>query len=146
VESSEREDLQRQVDELVALVASNTKDIDALEVRADSANDRADTSEERVDVLYERVDAVEAREVVDREMIAELQSQGVVSRQHVAQLEQALVSSRIIGAAIGILMDSRKVSQDDAFTMLKQASFRSNRKIRDIAAAIVHGANTMAQT
>ncbi|MGB3955858.1 MAG: GAF and ANTAR domain-containing protein [Brooklawnia sp.] len=48
-------------------------------------------------------------------------------------LVTALASSRVIGAAIGILMNSRKVTSDDAFTMLRQSSQRLNRKLREIA-------------
>jgi hypothetical protein len=68
-----------------------------------------------------------------------LQAEGMVHHEQVAQLERALVTARVIGAAIGILMESRKVSQDQAFAMLREASSRANRSVREIAAAIVEG-------
>ena len=74
-------------------------------------------------------------------MISELQADGVLGQEHVAQLETALVSSRVIGAAIGILMASRNIDQDEALTVLKGASQRSNTKMRDVAATIVAGAD-----
>ena len=70
----------------------------------------------------------------DRDMIAALQRDGVLSREHEVQLEEALKSSRTIGAAVGIIMGTRQVSEDVAFDMLKAASNHSNRKLREIAA------------
>jgi hypothetical protein len=106
-------DLQRQIDELVAQVASN----------------RA------------RIDQIQADSLVDRELIAQLQADGALGRDHVAQLEKALLSSRQIGAAVGILMGSRQVTQDEALTILKATSQRSNRKLYDVAAELVESAN-----
>jgi len=53
-----------------------------------------------------------------------------------ANLEIALQSARMIGVAIGILMAMRKVSYEDAFQVLIQASQESHRKLRDIAADV----------
>lgn len=132
-------DLQRQIDELVALVASSRADIDELASRADASNDRADAAEHRADVSERRADRMEARADVDREMIAELQADGLVSREHVEQLERALATSRTIGAAIGILMVSREIDQDQALNVLKEASSRSNTPMRHLAETIVAG-------
>jgi AmiR/NasT family two-component response regulator len=74
-------------------------------------------------------------------MVAELQAEGVLSRDHIDQLEAALLSSRVIGAAVGILMGTRQVSQQKAFELLKQASQRQNRKLRDLAAELVDHAD-----
>ncbi|MCW2539607.1 MAG: hypothetical protein JWN95_1332 [Frankiales bacterium] len=51
----------------------------------------------------------------------------------VVQLEQALVNSRRIGAAIGILMSRHVLTEEDAFTRLRVASQHTHRKLRDIA-------------
>lgn len=83
---------------------------------------------------------MEAQGDVDREMIAELQADGLVAREHVAQLERALTTSRTIGAAIGILMTSRDIDQDQALKVLKEASSRSNTPMRELAETIVAGA------
>jgi AmiR/NasT family two-component response regulator len=53
------------------------------------------------------------------------------------QLEQALQSSRIIGAAIGIVMATRVVDYDGALQLLKARSNRTNVKLRDLCAEIV---------
>ena len=86
---------------------------------------------------------MEARSTVDRELIAELRADGILSREHVADLEAALVSSRTIGAALGILMASRHIGQEEALVVLKGASQRSNTKMRDLAETIVAGADAL---
>ena len=80
---------------------------------------------------------LEGRVEIDRELIAELQGEGVLSREHAAQMEQALKSSRTIGAALGMIMASRHVCEDEAFTILTTASQNYNRKLRDLAHELV---------
>ena len=55
----------------------------------------------------------------------------------VANLETALASNRRIGAAIGVLMASRRVTSEEAFALLRMASNKSNRKLRDVADRVV---------
>ncbi len=55
------------------------------------------------------------------------------------QLQAGLESNREIGAAVGILMATHGISNDEAFAVLSAASQRLNRKLRDIAAGIVRG-------
>lgn len=55
------------------------------------------------------------------------------------QLSEGMVTNREIGAAVGILMATHGISQDDAFNLLAAASQRLNRKLRDIAGGIVRG-------
>lgn len=52
-------------------------------------------------------------------------------------LEAALESSRIIGIALGVLMSARKVTQEQAFTLLRIASQNLHRKLRQVAAEVV---------
>ena len=52
-------------------------------------------------------------------------------------LRAALDSNRRIGAAIGVLMAMHKVTEDQAFDMLRVASQLLHRKLRDIAAEVV---------
>lgn len=118
-------DLQDQIDALAELVKANRTDIESLTHRAEAAEARADAADTRADI--------------DREMIAELHRDGVVSRQHAEQMEEALRSSRTIGAAIGLIMGSRQVSDTEAFDVLKLASQNSNRKLRELAAELVAG-------
>ncbi len=55
------------------------------------------------------------------------------------ELEVGLATNREIGAAVGILMATHKISQQAAFDLLSAASQRLNRKLRDIATSIVRG-------
>ena len=134
-------DLQAQIDALILQLAEQRRDIDLLSRRADASDTRADLSDVRADASDARSDAIEAQALVDRNMIAELQRDGVLSREHEAQLEEALKSSRTIGAAIGIIMGSRRVTERVAFEALRTASSHSNRKLREVAADLVTAAN-----
>jgi GAF domain-containing protein len=53
------------------------------------------------------------------------------------QLEHALVSNRVIGTAMGIVMALRRVSQQEAFAVLSQASQYLNRKLQDVAGDVI---------
>ena len=55
----------------------------------------------------------------------------------IENLRRALDSSRLIGTAIGIIVERYKVSTDVAFGVLAEASQESNRKLRDIAGDVV---------
>jgi GAF domain-containing protein len=70
---------------------------------------------------------------------ASVATAGARQSQRASELEAGLATNREIGAAVGILMATHKISQDDAFAMLSTASQRLNRKLRDIASSIVHG-------
>lgn len=53
------------------------------------------------------------------------------------QLEAAIRSRDVIGQAKGILMARHRVDDDEAFRMLRVASNRSQRKLRDLAGLVV---------
>lgn len=55
----------------------------------------------------------------------------------VANLQQALATSRVIGTAVGILVERHKVTADAAFDMLVASSQHHNRKVREIADTLV---------
>jgi GAF domain-containing protein len=57
-------------------------------------------------------------------------------------LNEAMKSRAVIEQAKGILMAQQGLDADAAFQLLSHASQTSNRKLRDIAAAIVAGAST----
>ncbi|MDR7252162.1 chromosome segregation ATPase [Nocardioides sp. BE266] len=137
-------DLQKQIDDLVALVTKGRADIDALIARADDSDVRADEAADRVSANRADIDELQAHVAIDRELIAELQADGVVGREHTAQLEKALSTSRTIGAAVGVLMASRKVSQDEALQLLREASSRANTPMRELAEVIVAGPQSVA--
>jgi len=133
----EDESQQQQIDDLSARVTAQAADIDALRARADKANHRATRNEHLAYSESRRMDRAEARLDVDEALIATLTADGVLSRQHAANLEEALRSARIIGAAIGIVMENRAVSEAEAFMSLSRASQDTNRKLRVIADEVV---------
>ena len=55
----------------------------------------------------------------------------------VAGLRTAMLTRSVIEQAKGILMERHKVTADQAFTLLTHVSQNQNRKLRDIAAALV---------
>ena len=54
-----------------------------------------------------------------------------------SQLEEALVTRGVIEQAKGILMAAQRCGPEEAFDLLRRASQRENRKLRDIAADVV---------
>ena len=54
-----------------------------------------------------------------------------------ANLQVALASNRRIGTAIGILMAHQRITDAAAFELLREASQRTHRKLRDIAEDVV---------
>lgn len=171
-EGSDRDHESRtRLEELGALMDASRADIDTLQTRADAADQRADASEARAEEANrradasqarareadrradasemraahdrQRIEAVESRLDLDRALIQALQDEGLVNREHAAHLEEALRSSRRIGAAIGIVMANRRVSEDVAFEMLSRASQDGNRKLRLVAEDIVHSGDTV---
>jgi DNA-binding response OmpR family regulator len=54
-----------------------------------------------------------------------------------ANLRVALSSNRLIGAALGILMNRLEIGSDESFALLRETSQRLNRKLRDIADEVV---------
>jgi GAF domain-containing protein len=53
------------------------------------------------------------------------------------QLRDALASRAVIDQAIGIIMNQRRISAERAFEILRETSQHQNRKLRDVAVAIV---------
>jgi AmiR/NasT family two-component response regulator len=60
------------------------------------------------------------------------------ARERADHLERALVSNRRIGMAVGILMVTRRLSDDAAFDCLRQESQRRNIKLRDLAEQVIY--------
>jgi AmiR/NasT family two-component response regulator len=57
------------------------------------------------------------------------------------ELREALHTFRRIGAAIGIVMANRQVTEAEAFLILSKASQNTNRKVRVIADEVVDSGN-----
>lgn len=67
---------------------------------------------------------------------------GVVDAERVRHLTLALRSGRTIGAAVGVVMQSRGWTPDTAFAELVRRSQQSHRKLRDVASDVVADAST----
>ncbi|UDY25187.1 GAF and ANTAR domain-containing protein [Nocardioides sp. Kera G14] len=65
--------------------------------------------------------------------------------QHEENLNQALTSRKVIGQAIGILMERYGIDEDRAFQFMVRASSAGNIKLRDVAEDLVSGANGRSQ-
>ena len=61
------------------------------------------------------------------------------TRDQAQHLDAAMQTRAVIEQAKGILMSQRRCDAEEAFALLAAASQRSNRKLRDIARAIVDG-------
>ena len=61
-----------------------------------------------------------------------------------AQMQQALASRAPIERAKGVLMGARGCTEDEAFAILVQLSQSSNRKLRDVAEALVESTRKQA--
>jgi len=144
-------EVQRQIDDLRSRADEALERADASEARADKAGLRADDHEVRADALESwatsgdarsdedraRIAVLEGRLDVDEQIIAELQADGMVNHDHAVHLQEALRTSRMIGAAIGIVMAAQKVSEVEAFAILNRASQNTNRKLRALADDVV---------
>lgn len=135
--SHSEEGLAQQVERLRAEVSASRADIDALQVGTEELSDRAAASEQLADEDRQRVDELQSRVDVDHELILELQAEGLVNAELADHLLVALRTSRLIGAAIGIVMAAAKVSEVAAFEILRSASQSANRKLRVLAEEVV---------
>ena len=57
-----------------------------------------------------------------------------------SNLKAAMESRTIIDTAVGIIIAQNRCSQEEAIALIKSASSNRNRKLRDVAAAIVESA------
>lgn len=60
-----------------------------------------------------------------------------VAREYTVNLQRAVATNRRTGMAIGILMTTHKMTEADAFTLLRIASQNANRKLLDIADDVI---------
>ena len=61
----------------------------------------------------------------------------VIARERATNLAKAVTTNREIGMAMGVLMSAYKVTEDQAFDLLRIASQNTHRKIRDIAREVI---------
>jgi AmiR/NasT family two-component response regulator len=70
--------------------------------------------------------------------LADALGQLAAATSHVGHLEQALVSSRRIGMAMGILMERHRITEERAFDRLRELSQRRNMKLRELAEQVIY--------
>ncbi len=56
----------------------------------------------------------------------------------IENLQAALVNSRVIGAAVGVLIERNGLTYDDAFAILCETSQNLNIKVREIAEQLLY--------
>ena len=84
-----------------------------------------------------QIDQLQHQAELNHAVIVELQGQGVLDRDQIANLTVALNTARRIGAAIGIIMATQTVTEDDAFALLQRASQHLGRKLREVAEQVL---------
>ena len=106
-------------------------------LQLEEEGERAGTriSELELQAEFDRLDLTALREQIDidQHLIAELEAQAVLDQAEIANLQIALNSARRIGAALGIIMATYKVTEEKAFATLRIASQHTHRKLRDVA-------------
>jgi GAF domain-containing protein len=91
----------------------------ALDLYATSVN-AFDDSDRNVGAIFAAFASVAIRAALERQ-----------------QLMDAIASRDVIGQAKGIIMERTGVDEEQAFVMLREASSRMNRKLRDVARGVV---------
>lgn len=103
----------------------------AVRIRLEDGDRRA-----ALNLYAEQPDAFGPTDLAVAAMFAPFVGLAVQARLHAREaghLQRALESSRQIGYAVGILMAHDRLTSDEAFTLLVQASRTLNRKLRNIA-------------
>ncbi len=98
------------------------EEVSALSLYSDQAGAFDDTTRAVVDAL-----AIPAARVLAL----------AAHRDRTTHLQRALATNREIGTAMGVLMATRKVTREGAFTLLRTASQNSNCKLSDLASRVV---------
>jgi ANTAR domain len=97
----------------------------------------APTESQAAAEMLREIDGLKRRLACERTRIAQLQQAEIDARHQVEHLEIALAGARRIGAAMGVLMATHHITDDQAFALLRTASQHHHRKVRDIADEVV---------
>ena len=83
-------------------------------------------------------DAFDDQDIAVASVFAAHAAVALVTAKREEQLEGKAASRDVIGMAKGIVMARQKVSDDEAFDILRRASQRMNVKLRELAERVVH--------
>lgn len=104
----------------------------------------AQQSDCRAWVQFDEPRLVSSDELIVGDLLAQTLGQAVdrviaqrASAEKERQLEQAIESHRLIGHAVGVLIERHRVTAKQGFEMLRQASLNRNVKLREIATRVV---------
>jgi GAF domain-containing protein len=85
-----------------------------------------------------------AQALADVATIGILQARAIRSRETLAeQLQTALNSRIVIEQAKGVIAERRNLDMDESFTLLRGTARTSNRRLSDLARAVVDGSETL---
>jgi AmiR/NasT family two-component response regulator len=70
--------------------------------------------------------------------LAALRTRAEAAEDRADNLERALLTNRRIGMAIGILLERLRVTEDQAFDVLRQESMRQNVRLAQVAEQVVY--------
>jgi GAF domain-containing protein len=88
--------------------------------------------------LYsDQPDAFDTDDVAIAHILARHASVAIASARHDASMAQAIDARKLVGQAMGILMERYDLDGDRAFEVLKRYSQDTNRKLRDVAQELV---------
>lgn len=101
-----------------------------------------------VDLGVERVERAERTELPDARLVGELLLHSLAqavqrtvivgrNRRNEANLERALDSHRLVGQAMGILIERHRIVAHEAFDLLRRASQDHNIKLREVAERVI---------
>src|SRR5436190_14593103 len=100
------------------------------------------TRDGALNVFADRPDVFDDESLETAAIMAAFASVALAGARHSrrgVQLEECMATNREIGVAVGILMATHNIRQEQAFDLPSKASQRLNRKLRDIATGIVRG-------
>lgn len=60
-----------------------------------------------------------------------------LARVQIANLQAGIISNRRVGMAVGIVMATMRVKDDEAFHLLRRTSQKSHRKLREVAEDVI---------
>jgi GAF domain-containing protein len=88
--------------------------------------------------LYsDQLDAFDDDDVAIAHILARHASVAIASARHDVSMAQAIDARKLVGQAMGILMERYDLDGDRAFEVLKRYSQDTNRKLRDVAQELV---------